>query len=453
MKKILPFYLSVALLLLNSCSKQWLEEKQNIKLIVPTTLNDFDLLLNVSTFEQDGRGSTEMSSDEAEYTVEQFNALPLSFQRNLATWNVTVYEELPTIQNEWNVAYSQIQICNVVLTGLNKIERNENNKITHDRIRGTALYHRSRQFLNLAMTFCKYYDENVAKSELGIPLKLTDDIEERISRSTLEETYQKIVMDLKVSAGILPVEKISFTHIAKGGAYALLARTLLYMDKYQEAKNAADSSFKYHDFIEDYNTLNPSATRPLNIQSKEMHIPLNPRMSVNYATVGRISQDLYNSYDENDLRRILFFRKELDGKYSFKGHYRAAMFSGTSTPEVLLIGAESRVRLGDDSGAIKQLNLLLQKRYKTGQFVPYSAKSSSQNLEIILKERRKELLTRCLRWQDLKRLNRDPRFSKTLTRNIGEESYSLPPGDPRYILPIPQYVIDFNGVIQNTNKK
>lgn len=452
MKKILPFYLGAVLLLLNSCSKEWLEEKQNIKLIVPSTLNDFELLLNVSTFEQDGRGSTEMSSDEAEYTIEQFNALPLSFQRNLATWNVAIYEELPTIQNEWNVAYSQIQVCNVVLTGLNKIDRNENNKILYDRIKGTALYHRSRQFLNLAMTFCKYYDESIAKNELGIPLKLTDDIEERIYRPTLEETYQKIVTDLRISAEILPIEKISFTHIAKGGAYALLARTLLYMDKYQEAKNAADSSFKYHDFIEDYNTSNPSATRPLNIQSKEMHIPLNPRMSVNYATVGRINQDLYNSYSENDLRKALFFRKESDGKYSFKGHYRAAMFSGTSTPEVLLIGAESRVRLGDDSGAIRQLNLLLQKRYKTGQFVPYTAESSSQTLEIILKERRKELLTRCLRWQDLKRLNRDPRYATTLVRTIGDQTFTLPAGDPRYILPIPQFIINYNGITQNPNE-
>lgn len=449
MKKICIIYLGMVYILLNSCSKEWLEKKQDIKLIVPTTLNDLDLLLNVSTFEQDGRGSTEMSSDEADYTVDQFNALPLAFQRNLVTWNVTVYEELAGIQNEWNVAYGQIQVCNVVLAALKKIDRTENNGVLYDRIKGTALYHRSRQFLNLAMTFCKYYEEESAKTDLGIPLKLTDDLGGQIYRSTLRETYQRIVEDLIVASEILPVEKISQTHIAKGGAYALLARTYLYMDEFQKAKVAAESSLKYHSYVEDYNSLNPAASRPLSIQSREMHIPLSPRMSVNYATVGRINQDLYNSYQADDLRKILFFKKEADGRYSFKGHYRSAMFSGTSTPEVLLIGAECRARLGDSNGAIEQLNTLLSKRFKTGQFTSLKPGSEGETLAIILKERRKELLTRCLRWQDLKRLNRDPRFAKTIIRTIGTQTYTLPAKDPRYILPIPQFIINFNNITQN----
>lgn len=449
MRIILFIFLSIGSFFLNSCAKEWLEEKQNVKLIVPKTLNDIDLLLNISTFEQDGRGSTEMSSDEADYTVEQFNALPLSFQRNLVTWSVTVYEELPSIQNEWNVAYNQIQICNVALTALNKIERDDKNKVIYDRLKGTALYHRSRQFLNLAMTFCKYYQANSANNELGIPLKLTDDIEEPIYRATLEQTYQKIVEDLRTSANILPAQKISQTHIAKGGAYALLARTYLFMDNFQEAKNASDSSYHYHHYIEDYNNLNFSATRPLNIQSQEMHLPLSPRMSVNYATIARINQDLYNSYNENDLRKVLFFKKESDGRYSFKGHYRSAMFSGTSTPEVLLIWAESMARLGDENGALNKLNILMSMRFKMGQFVPYKVGTPSETLDIILNERRKELLTRCLRWHDLKRLNRDPRYAKTITRKIGDQIYHLPPEDPRYVLPIPQFVINYNGITPN----
>jgi len=449
MKKIYTIYLGVVFILFNSCSKEWLEKKQNIKLIVPTTLNDLDLLLNVSTFEDDGRGSTENSTDEADYTVAQFNALPFPFQRNLSTWTVKEFEQLGNSQNEWNIAYSQVQICNVVLAGLDKIDRTENNKILYDRIKGTALYHRSRQFLNLAMTFCKYYEVANARNELGIPLKLTDDLDERIYRSTLEETYQRIVQDLTISASILPIEKISQTHIAKGGAYALLARTLLYMDNFQGAKNAADSSYLYHNYIEDYNYLNPSSSRPLRIESKEMHIPLSPVMAVGYATVGRINQDLYNSYNDSDLRKLLFFKKEADGRYSFKGHYRSALFSGTSTPEVLLIGAECRARLGDNRGAINLLNTLLSKRFKTGQFIPYSVVTSNETLDIILSERRKELLTRCLRWQDLKRLNRDPRYAKTITRTIGDKTYTLFSDDPRYILPIPQFIINFNGLTQN----
>ncbi|MGY6541709.1 hypothetical protein, partial [Vibrio parahaemolyticus] len=77
------------------------------------------------------------------------------------------------------------------------------------------------------------------------------------------------------------------------------------------------------------------------------------------------------------------------------------------------------------------------------------ANSNAEALDLILKERRKELVTRGLRWQDLKRLNRDGHFQQTLKRSIGENTYELPANDPRYVLPIPSYVINFNHIEQN----
>lgn len=450
MKKINFIFVIYILCVSSGCSKEWLEKKQDVKLIVPAELNDLDMLLNSPGFEYDGRGSSEMSTDEATYSQEQFNALSRDFLRDLATWRVTEFIQSGGVnQDEWDISYNQIQICNVVLTTLEKISRTNENGALYDRIKGTALYHRSRQFLNLAMTFCNYYDSATAKEELGIPLKISDDIDEPIFRASLEDTYKRIVSDLRSSCSLLPVGKISYTHIAKGGAYAILARTLLFMDKYNEASTIADSSYNYHNFIEDYNLVNPSPSRPLNLQSKEMHIPLNPRIAVSYATIGRINNDLYNSYEDNDLRKILFFKLEKDGKYSFRGHYLSGLFSGTTTPEVLLISAECNARLGNIGVAMQKLNLMLEKRYKNGTLVPRHASTKNEALDIILSERRKELLTRCLRWQDLKRLNRDPHYSKIIERSIGTQNYILPPNDPRYVLPIPQYIINFNGVEQN----
>jgi len=66
-----------------------------------------------------------------------------------------------------------------------------------------------------------------------------------------------------------------------------------------------------------------------------------------------------------------------------------------------------------------------------------------------LKERRKELLFRGLRWTDLRRLNLDPRFAVTLARNVSGQIYSLPPEDPRYAWPIPDDEIQASGIPQN----
>lgn len=453
MKKKINLLLPLAILfLMSSCSKDWLEEKQNIKLVVPTTLNDLSLLMNSNQFVYDGRGAMEASCDDFEVTLEQYNSLWLDFERKLITWTVDVFPKLgtATYQEEWDNPYSQIQTCNVTLKALDKITRTASNGELYDRIKGTALYHRSRAFLNLAMTFCKYYDASTASNDLGVPLKLDEDINEPIFRSSLKQTYQRITEDLNLAATLLPQNAISYTHITNAGAYALLARAYLYMNDYQNAFNASENSLRLYSAIDDYNTFNPTDAYPFLAKSKEVHIMI--EMTVGYGTgegsSSSIPNDLYNLYDKNDLRKVLYFRSQ-DGKNVWRGAPIGNNLGGTATNEVYLIGAECAARLGDRSKSLDLLNTLLIKRYITGTFMPSTATSDLEALDIVLRERRKELLKRGLRFQDLKRLNKDPRYAKTLTRIIGDKTYTLLPNDKRYLFPIPQYIINYNGIEQN----
>ena len=98
---------------------------------------------------------------------------------------------------------------------------------------------------------------------------------------------------------------------------------------------------------------------------------------------------------------------------------------------------------------MSDLNMLLEKRYVAGTFVPLSATDAEDALIKVLAERRKELVFRGLRWPDLRRLNKDPRFAKTITRSLDGEIFELPPNSPRYVLPIPQKVIELSGIKQN----
>lgn len=300
------------------------------------------------------------------------------------------------------------------------------------------------------MTFSKYYDKRSANSDLGIPLKLDDDIEEAIKRASVEETYQRIISDLQESVRNLPANQKDYSRVSKAGSFALLARTQLFMDNYEDAKKSADSALKYNSFVQDFNQIiNISASRPLNIQSKEIHVRAAMVKVSNNPTTGRINEMLYNQYDNSDLRKFLYFKTEQDNKVTFKGHFLNTLFTGTTTGEVLLILAETEARLGNKDKALRYLNQLALNRYKKDQFVQFAANSNAEALDLILKERRKELVTRGLRWQDLKRLNRDGHFQQTLKRSIGENTYELPANDPRYVLPIPSYVINFNHIEQN----
>jgi hypothetical protein len=120
-----------------------------------------------------------------------------------------------------------------------------------------------------------------------------------------------------------------------------------------------------------------------------------------------------------------------------------------STGELYLILAETEIRLGRIAEGLGYLNELLEKRYKAGEFQPWSGLDDSEALNLVLEERRKELAFRGLRWYDLRRLNQEPALAKTLYRTVNGIEYSLVPNSPRYVFPIPQDELELNGLEPN----
>ncbi|RBQ08911.1 RagB/SusD family nutrient uptake outer membrane protein, partial [Pedobacter miscanthi] len=114
-----------------------------------------------------------------------------------------------------------------------------------------------------------------------------------------------------------------------------------------------------------------------------------------------------------------------------------------------LIRAESLIRLGRVSEGLSDLNTLLVNRFKTGLFVPYSVGTAIDPLRLVLEERRKEMPFRGQRLADLRRLNQEEGFRVTLSRSVGGTAYALPPGDARYVFPIPQEEVLRSGMEQN----
>ena len=132
-----------------------------------------------------------------------------------------------------------------------------------------------------------------------------------------------------------------------------------------------------------------------------------------------------------------------------KGGYNGTnfAFTGLATDEMYLVRAESRAWAGDMNGALKDLNYLLLRRYKTGTFIPYTA--STPNLrDTILNERRKELPFRGVRWTDIRRLNLEDE-GITPIRILNGEKYTLPVNRPKYALPIPPDAMNMGHYVQN----
>ncbi|HEU0228655.1 MAG TPA: RagB/SusD family nutrient uptake outer membrane protein, partial [Arachidicoccus soli] len=113
-----------------------------------------------------------------------------------------------------------------------------------------------------------------------------------------------------------------------------------------------------------------------------------------------------------------------------------------------LIRSECYIRNNKIAQGLNDLDTLLIKRYKSGTFSPLAISSQSEALNLVLNERRKEMVLRGMRWMDIKRLNKGG-ANITLKRVENRTTYSLQPNANFYALPLPVDIIQITGMQQN----
>ncbi|WP_316747114.1 RagB/SusD family nutrient uptake outer membrane protein [Pedobacter gandavensis] len=442
---ILPLFMNLI-----SCQKDFLEIKPDQKLLVPTTLTDMQALLDNSNIVNRGIGLNAVAADDYELNNETLMSFISPAERNSYTWKSDIFEG--DISSDWNIPYQQVFYANVVLDGLKKITRNNTNEIEYDRIRGSALFIRAFAFYELAQQFAQPYNDATAAYKLGIPLKLSSDVNERPGRGKLNECYKKIVNDLNEAFNLVPVRQTVLTRSGKIAIKALLARIYNSMGNHNQALEASDYCIIQSPGLMDFNNL--ITTRPRPIASDNVEI-LYHRFMPSYSFASSLSlnvnPEIIKSYHVDDLRSLIFLRDYGNGNINFKGTYSntATIFSGLATDEMFLIRAESKAWNNDLNGAMDDLNLLLKTRWRTGKYIPYIASNQKQALDIIIMERRKELISRGTRWADLRRLNQNSLHAKTLVRQLNNQTLTLLPQSLKYTFPIPQNEIDGSGIEQN----
>ncbi len=434
----------------SSCQK-YLDIKPNKKMIVPKTLNDFKALLD--EYQVMNRESTpamgEIGSDDY-FLIEADLASALVRDQIVYLWEKESYSATEKNFSNWVFPYRLVNYSNIVLEGLNRISPSKAEQEEWNNVKGRALFFRAWGHYQLSQLFCADYD--VSKPMLGIPLRLNSDIDEKVNRATLEQTYAQVLNDLNQSIPLLETQAILSSRPSKAASHALLARVYLQMRDYKKALESSTSALKFNSTLIDYNKVNSALSYPFTPFNEEVLFHSTMMYQSIFAT-GRMQVDpeLFDLYEQNDLRKAAFFWTN-KGKLTFKGSYDGAVgamrfFTGLTTAELYLISAECLVRLENVDDSRNILISLLKNRYKDGVI---SIDESSDNLlHRVLMERRKELAFRGVRWSDLRRLNKDVKYEKILTRKIGDEVFTLLPNSNRYVYPIPSITIELNDMEQN----
>lgn len=327
-------------------------------------------------------------------------------------------------------------------------------------------------------TFAKAYNPETAASDGGVCIMDHYDLEATPVKSTVAEVYNFIINELEQAVPLLEEKPVNIYHPNRAFGYALLAKVYLFHRDWAKAQEAAEQSLKLNSQLADYNLINDAGgtARYKNFAKDGNPEVLSYHWMAGWGSgeqvclyhYGMISPELKSLFEANDLRYSLFLRDTGTSITSwFDSGSGAAIWTpaitnldrftymsvGLRTAEVYLIMAEALARQNNLTEAANYVSQLRDKRIKGGNGHVDAPATQVEMVKMIIDERRKELLFGFNRFFDLKRLNIEPEYQKTITRvfpvqNISEahpqQTYTLKPDSRLYIIPFPHSARDKN---------
>lgn len=144
----------------------------------------------------------------------------------------------------WNNHYTAIQNYNIFIEEMGKYEPEDNQAAAEAEIAiGEAHFFRAVSYLSLVRHYAKAYNPSTADSDLGVPLVLVYDQEEKPARASVKAVYDQIYSDLDVASQKLSNvsgqdDAIDRTEVSIDAVKVMLAR--YYLDTQQYAKAATE---------------------------------------------------------------------------------------------------------------------------------------------------------------------------------------------------------------------
>ncbi len=398
------------------------------------------------------------------------------------------------VENEtWITIYKKINIANNILASADDVScRTDEEQLGVHKVKGEAHFLRAFYYFWLANVYAKPYNPATSATDLCIPIKTSNVVEDiKFTRQTVEEVYQQILLDLTEAEKHLCAYKMPKKSIYRADSTAchlLQSRVYLYMQNWEKAAEYAKKVLNEHPSLMNLNTETGKFSIKSNVENIfSMGGNTVYGMFCNCCQAFTVSNELYNSYSANDMRKKLWFWR----KDTFTGLIKVPAGTMEKTnpnansyyydmyiwnkeqqevsdiflfrsAEAYLNYAEAQAYMGNEQEAISAINMLRANRISTD--TEYSLNVSGDKLiKSIRRERMMELALEGHRWFDLRRysvcciLPESKQIvhewtyysSHTQSKAIERHRFILEEYDAAYTLPIPQEVIIFNTGMEN----
>lgn len=457
------FVLIICLLSLTAC-KKFLDIAPSTTNINPTTIKDFQEMLNSDSLSKCHYFLLDIMSDDLTFSDAQVAATTNYYSRSYLWQNVIWNPADADIV--YNSTYSRILQMNIILDRINVAPLDDlNTPQNKSVVISQALINRAWYYLQLVNAYGNAYDANTANTDLAVPLVVSANNFALPARASVAQVYSQIITDLKTAVNNPNLKSLGsdIIHPGKSSGYALLARAYLYQGNYTAASNYADSTLATQKALQNYNAstyLNVSQLPDLVNNPEILLGRISTEIAFNsfYAAALLPSASLASTLTTSDLRyskRFIAASRFVPATYVSTSGNSMVFDSSVGVPEVMLIKAECLARNGQFAEAGALLSTLRQTRLSAAVFAAEKRTYTAANiLGYVLDERRRELFYHGgLRLFDLKRLNKEAAFKKDLTRMDGAGKTvlaTLPAGSGRYLLPFSPTVLAANpNIVQN----
>jgi hypothetical protein len=378
-----------------------------------------------------------------------------------------------TTSSFYNQAYTYINRWNTIIS---LVDDSKGDESTKQLAKAEAKIYRAYDHFLLVNTYAKAYDPQTAATDGGICIMDKFDLEAKPSKSTVAQVYEFIQKDIEDALPYLQEKPLDIYHPSLAFAYAFKAKVHLFKREIASAQEAAEKSLTYNSQIFDMvaynkqggpNVVAVPAANNIEVLSYQYMTGYN---EMNFAYSYIISPELRTLFGTNDARFNLFFNTTSTTNLDQGSNtaYWATVYTkffystvGMKTTEVYLMLAECYAREDKYSDAVDVLNKLRAKRILSGTVNLTVPATRKETMNLVINERRKELLLGFNRFFDLKRLNTEADYAKTVTRvfplvnkTVAQKTYTLQPNSRLYIIPFPLSALQKNPKLTlNTDEK
>ena len=466
--------LLVLVIILSSCSKDFLDEPQNTAgLPEAIVFSDREIVQSFVTGIYDrykGQWDDDLTDGINDSDVDTGGLYAMYFARTIKgndliqapSWFLFDYaheNRSPSFRRTsftWTFNYEIINYANVLINGVeNSSSLDEATKSEFIAV-GKAI--RAFHYFQLALEFAPNYNNDRSVARIPIYTEPATGSSEGNAPSPLSEVYDLILSDLKSAIQDLPEERLGKSYINKSVANGFLARVLLVtQDDWDLASSSAraayggdaDSAVISTNWTNGFDDLTDQDWLWGHFQdgaNETNFFWMCPHVMIDHLTLSfqatYVNTNFRDEFSDTDIRKLFFdiydsdtpYREFITTKFEFTFASDVPLMRKS---EMVLIDAEAQYNLGDEDEA-RELLFTLQSSRDSNAVL--STNTGQALLNEILLERRKELYGELgVEWFDAKRMrtpiNRDPEHRVVV---------NVPADSELFYLTIPQSEIDAN---------